>query len=166
MLVTNPEMIKYLKNIKKGITVDQLRKFTSNAKKAKLKILADFVIGFPGETPETANETIRFIKEMKPDLLQVAMATPMPGTDFYKYCLDNNYILTDEMSESLDDEGFQKCIISYPNFNSDEISIKVNEALKDYYLNISYLPIIIKNISGENGIERILKLNAIFKDFS
>ena len=91
-----------LKNIRKGVTVKKLRKFTSNAKKAGLKILADFVIGFPGESIETIAETNQFIKEIKPDILQVAVATPIPGTKFYKYCKDSEYLLSDNLENSLD----------------------------------------------------------------
>jgi radical SAM superfamily enzyme YgiQ (UPF0313 family) len=149
---------KILKNIKKGTTVNQLREFTLNAKKAGLKILADFVIGFPGETKETAEKTISFIKELKPDLLQIAVATPMPGTDFYNYCKNEGYLLINDLEESLDEYGFQKCIISYPNLSSDEITAYVDGALKSYYLNISYLPIVLKNITGKNGLSELKSL--------
>lgn len=147
-----------LKNIKKGITVNQLRKFTLNAKKAGLKILADFVIGLPGETNETANETINFIKEIKPDLLQVAVATPMPGTEFYNYCKEEGYLLISDLEESIDKSGFQKCIISYPHLNSENIIFYVDRALKGYYLNISYVPIVLKSLIGKNGFLELKSL--------
>lgn len=147
-----------LKNIKKGTTVNQLREFTLNAKKAGLKILADFVVGFPGETKETTESTIKFIKEIKPDLLQVAIATPMPGTDFYNFCIEEGYILTENLEESLDLKGFQQCIISYPTLNNNEISVYVDRALKEYYLSVFYIPIAIKNIIGKNGIEEFKSL--------
>lgn len=140
-----------LLNIKKGVTVQQLQEFTRNAKRAGLKILADFVIGFPGEHKETAEETIRFIKKIKPDLLQIAVATPMPGTEFYRFCEDGKYISAKNMGESLDSFGFQRCIISYPQLSSDEITKYVDKALKEYYLNLSYVPIAFKNIIGPNG---------------
>ena len=47
----------------KGITTSDSRKFTEEAKRAGLKILADFIFGLPGETKETAEETIKFAKE-------------------------------------------------------------------------------------------------------
>ncbi|GAB4315581.1 MAG: hopanoid biosynthesis associated radical SAM protein HpnJ [Methanobacteriaceae archaeon] len=147
-----------LKKIKKGITIDQLRKFTFDAKKAGLKILADFVIGFPGETKETAEKTINFIKEIKPDLLQIAIATPIPGTEFYSYCKDSGYLLKTDLSESIDENGFQKCIISYPWLNSYEIQNFVESALKEYYLNIAYLPVAMKNIIGRNGLHELKSL--------
>jgi anaerobic magnesium-protoporphyrin IX monomethyl ester cyclase len=149
---------KILKNIKKGTTVNQLREFTLNAKKAGLKILADFVIGFPGETKETVDQTINFINEIKPDLLQVAVATPMPGTKFYSYCKDGGYLLENNLEHSLDEHGFQKCIITYPDLNSEEISSYVDKTLKDYYLNIAYLPIVMKNIMGKNGFQELKSL--------
>ena len=144
-----------LKNIKKGVTVDQLKTFSANAKNAKLKILADFVIGFQGETKDTAEQTIKFAKEVKPDLLQVAVATPMPGTDFYMWCKENGYLLTENMEESLDEKGFQKCIISYPWLSKDEIESLVDQSLKEYYLSFSFVPIAVKNIIGKNGVHEL-----------
>ena len=144
-----------LKNIKKGITVNQLREFTKNAKKAGLKILADFVIGFPGETKETAEQTIRFIKEIKPDLLQVAVATPIPGTEFYDYVKENGFLLVDDLEKSLDDQGFQKCIVSYPEFTKEDIENYVDRALKEYYLSPSYIPIALRNVLRRNGLHEL-----------
>lgn len=147
-----------LKNIKKGITVNQLREFTKNAKKIGLKILADFVIGFTGETKETAEQTIRFTKEIKPDLLQVAVATPIPGTEFYMYCKENGYLLTEDLEESLDGDGFQKCILSYPWLSNEEIEMYVDKALKEYYLSFSYILVAMKNVLGRNGLHELREI--------
>ena len=144
-----------LKNIKKGVTVDQLREFTKNAKKAKLKILADFVIGFPEENKDTINETIQLIQEVRPDILQVAMATPMPGTDFYNYVRTNNYIQIDDLSKSLDKQGIQKCIVSYPELTTQEVESTVNKIIKDYYLNIRYVPVALKGIFSRHAINEL-----------
>jgi anaerobic magnesium-protoporphyrin IX monomethyl ester cyclase len=157
-----------LKNIKKGVTVEQLREFTRNAKRAQLKILADFVIGFPGESKETIENTRLLIKEIKPDLLQVAMATPMPGTEFFQWCNKNKYLLCNDIAGSIDENGFQKCIITYPQLSNKEIEICVNKITKDYYFNISYIPIVLKNILGKNGIEEFkltLKSGKIFLNY-
>jgi len=144
-----------LQNIKKGTTVQQLREFTKNAKKAKLKILADFVIGFPGETKETANNTLTFIKEIRPDLLQVAVATPIPGTEFYMWCKENGYLLTDNLTNSITQDGFQKCIITYPWLDQESIQKFVIHAIKEYYVNISYLPIAFKNTLTRDGLSEL-----------
>jgi len=150
--------LEILKNIRKGTTPEILREFTKNARKAGLKILADFVIGFPGETKETAEETIKFIKEIKPDILQIAVATPMPGTQFYNYVKENNYLLVDDLSESLDENGFQKCIVSYPWLSNVEIQQYVDRALKEYYLSLSYLGVALGNVLSKNMFHEIKML--------
>lgn len=139
-----------LKNIKKGITTEQLRKFTKDAKKVGLKILADFVIGFTGETKETAEQTIKFIKEIKPDILQVAVATPIPGTEFYDWCKANGYLLTEDLEESLDENGYQRCIVSYPWLTNEEIEYYVDKALKEYYFSLTYAKVALRNIFSKH----------------
>lgn len=156
---------KILENIKKDITVEQLRKFTQNARKAKLKILADFVIGFPEEDTNSINETVDLIQEVKPDLLQVSVATPIPGTEFYEYCRKNNYMVTDDLEKSLDTDGFQRCIVSYPQLSNEEIENEAGRILKNYYLSTGYIPIALKNISGEHGYEEFKLLSKSFLSF-
>ena len=144
-----------LKNIKKGITTEESRRFTKDAKKAGLMILADFIFGMPGETKETAGKTVSFVKEVKPNIAQFAVATPIPGTEFYDWVKENGFLLVDNLEESLDEEGFQKCIISYPEFTKEDIENYVDTALKEYYLNPSYIPIAMKNIFRKNGLHEL-----------
>lgn len=141
-----------LKNIQKGITTKQLREFTHNAKRARLKILADFVVGFQGETNRTIEQTLKFIKEISPNILQVAVATPMPGTQFFEWCKDNDYLLEDDLTYSIDQNGFQKCIVSYPWLNNKEIERNVDKLLMRYYISPSYILVAMKSISGKNSI--------------
>lgn len=144
-----------LKKIKKGVTKEQMRSFSAEAKRAKLLVHGDFIIGLPGETKETAMETLRFIKELKPNILQVAVATPIPGTEFYDYAKENCYLLVDDLMESIDEYGYQKCIISYPGFNQKEIESFVNRALKEYYLSPSFLHTAFTNVMRKNGLQEL-----------
>lgn len=149
-----------LKNIKKGITTEDSRKFTKDAKKAGLMILADVIIGMPGETKETAEETIGFVKEVKPNIVQFSVATPMPGTEFYNWVKENKFLLVDDLEESLDKDGFQKCIVSYPDFTKKDIESYVDRGLKEYYLSASYIPIAMSNVFRKNGLH---ELNGMIK---
>lgn len=151
---------KILKNIKKNISLDDSKKFTSNAKKAGLRILADFIFGMPGETTETAEQTIKFVKDVRPDIAQFAVATPIPGTVFYSWARKNGYLLVDDIGESLDNKGFQKCIVSYPEFTNKDIEHYVDKALKEYYLSPSFVQVAMKNVLSKNGIH---ELKSMFK---
>ena len=121
-------------------------------------ILADVIIGMPGETKETARQTIEFVKEVKPNIVQFSIATPMPGTEFYNWSKKNGYILVDDLEESIDTHGFQKCIISYPNFTSEDIEHYVNLGLKEYYLSPSYIPVALSNILRKNGFHELVSM--------
>lgn len=144
-----------LGNIKKGITISDSRRFTGDAKRAGLMVLADFIIGMPGETKETARQTIEFAKEIRPNIVQFSVATPIPGTEFAQWVDENGFMVTDDLEESLDSEGFQKCIISYPDFTDEDIEYYVDRALKEYYLSPSYIPIVLKNVLRKDGLHEL-----------
>jgi radical SAM superfamily enzyme YgiQ (UPF0313 family) len=91
----NPEM---LKRIRKGITLEQAREATRLCKEAGITTHASFMVGLPGETPETLQDTARFAREL--DIYYgYHMLAPFPGTtvreEIEKYDLK---ILTDDWS--------------------------------------------------------------------
>src|SRR5260370_16864670 len=88
-----------LKNIKEGATVDMAERFTANCKKLGLVVHGDFIIGLPGETRESIRKTIDFAKRLDTETIQVSIAHPYPGTEFYEYVNQNNLITIDSMTD-------------------------------------------------------------------
>jgi len=157
-----------LNNIKKGIKVEQMRKFAENVRKAGILLHADFIIGLPGERRETIQQTIKFIKELKPDILQVSVATPFPGTEFYQWLKESGFLVTDDANEYLDKYGHQKSVVSYPQLSSEEIAKYVNEILRKYYLSLDYIPIAFRQILRKKGLkefERLLRSTKFFLNY-
>jgi len=72
-----------LNNIKKGITLDQARNAISASQRAGLKTLTTWMIGNPGETPETIKDSIDFALELNPDIAVFSILVPLPGTEVY-----------------------------------------------------------------------------------
>ena len=147
-----------LTNVKKGSTVDEAREFARNARKSGLLVHGDFIIGLPGETKETMEMTRKLIKEVRADILQVSVASPFPGTEFYDWCKENRYLLTDDPNEYLDSEGHQKAIISYPWLTAEEITSMVDGILKGYYLSLNYVPLAARQVMRRQGIGEIRRL--------
>jgi radical SAM PhpK family P-methyltransferase len=58
---------RILENMNKGITIDKYFKGISLLKEYGILMYGSFIIGFPGETEETAADTVRFIEESKID---------------------------------------------------------------------------------------------------
>lgn len=154
-----------LNNINKGITTGQIKQFSNNAKKAKLLVHGDFIVGLPGETRDTVELTRKLINEIKPDILQVSVASPFPGTEFYDYCRENGYLLTEDPNEYLDEEGHQKAVISYPELTNEEMVREADKILKDYYLSVSYVPVAIGQVVRRNGLEEARRLYFSVKMF-
>lgn len=147
-----------LGNIKKGITVDDIKQFAQDARRAGVLVLGDFIIGLPGETKETIEKTKKLIKETKPDLLQVSVASPFPGTELYDWAKSQSYLLTDDPNEYLDEQGHQKSVISSPQLASQEITKIVDEMLRAYYLSFSYVPIASRRVFRRNGWAELVSL--------
>jgi hopanoid biosynthesis associated radical SAM protein HpnJ len=68
-----------LKNIKKGVTTDEMRRFTKACNQAGVIIHGTFILGLPVETQETIQQTLDFAKELDVFSIQVSLAAPYPG---------------------------------------------------------------------------------------
>ena len=70
--------------IRKNIHIDQASKAINLAKKVGLHTEAAFILGHPNETFDTAYDTINFAAELNPDILQLGIMVPYPGTEVAK----------------------------------------------------------------------------------
>lgn len=62
---------KILKNMNKMVDVERYRRGVKLLKKYDINILVSTLVGFPGETDETVQETIKFINEVEPTFLRI-----------------------------------------------------------------------------------------------
>jgi len=120
-----------LKNIKKGATVERARQFTKDCHKLGLVIHGDFILGLPGETHQTINNTIAFAKELDVETIQVSVAHAYPGTELYDYAVKNGFMVAD--SKMVDEGGHQLAHIQYPGLPADEILSAVHRFYDEYY---------------------------------
>ena len=71
-------------NYRKGTTAAQARKAFADANAIGMDTHAHMVIGGPGETPETLEATLRFVKEINPSTASFGLLTPYPGTELFR----------------------------------------------------------------------------------
>jgi hopanoid biosynthesis associated radical SAM protein HpnJ len=119
-----------LKNIKKGATIDMAERFTANCKKLGLVIHGDFIVGLPGETRESIRKTIDFAKKLDNETIQVSIAHPYPGTEFYEYAQKNNLI---SIGSIVDARGNQLPKVVYENLDEAELMDWVERFYSEYY---------------------------------
>ena len=121
-----------LHNIKKGMRVEVARRFTKDCHDLGIKIHGTFILGLPGETKETIQETIRFAREINPHTLQVSLAAPYPGTFLYKQAVENGWLDTSN-AELVDEHGVQLAPLAYPHLSHSEIFHSVEEFYRAFY---------------------------------
>jgi hopanoid biosynthesis associated radical SAM protein HpnJ len=139
-----------LKNIKKGVALETSRRFTNDCHELGILIHGTFILGLPGETRDTMQETMRFAREMDSETIQVSLASPYPGTAFYDHALANGFIKPEDM---VDETGYQKCVINYPNLSGEEIFSTVEKFYTSYYLRPRYIFKAVKKMARD-GDER------------
>ncbi len=121
-----------LHNIKKGMRIEVARQFTKDCHELGVKIHGTFILGLPGETKETIQETIRFATEINPHTLQVSLAAPYPGTFLYDQAVENGW-LDAEHAELIDERGVQIAPLHYPHLSHTEIFTSVEEFYRRFY---------------------------------
>ena len=121
-----------LHNIKKGMRVDVARRFTKDCHELGITIHGTFILGLPGETKDTIQETIRFATEINPHTIQVSLAAPYPGTFLHNQALENGW-LDEANAELVDDRGVQIAPLHYPHLSHSEIFHSVEEFYRRFY---------------------------------
>jgi hopanoid biosynthesis associated radical SAM protein HpnJ len=123
---------KILHNIKKGMRIDVARKFTKDCHDLGITIHGTFIMGLPGETRETIEETIRFATEINPHTIQVSLAAPYPGTFLYEEAVKNGW-LDAANAELVNADGVQVAPLHYPHLSHTEIFDSLEEFYRRFY---------------------------------
>jgi hopanoid biosynthesis associated radical SAM protein HpnJ len=119
-------------NIKKGMRIEFARRFTKDCNELGIKIHGTFILGLPGETKETIEETIRFACEINPHTIQVSLAAPYPGTYLHRQATENGW-LDAANAELVDEGGVQIAPLHYPHLSHTEIFDSVETFYRRFY---------------------------------
>lgn len=117
---------KMLDTMKKKVTVEQAKQAVRLTQKYLGWADCSFMIGTPGETKETIQETIDFCKQLNLIPEVVFFATPYPGTELYRIAIQQGKIKDEEAYVmSLGEQG-EKISVNFTDFSDDELE-KIKE---------------------------------------
>ena len=119
----------------KSIKLDQTRLAYKTAHQLGLMTIANVVLGFPGETEQTAKETIHFVKELSPDDVGFYVATPYPGTPMYEQVKKNGWLRVTDF-DKYDTAG---PTFETPTMTMEKLAQLRYKAYQDFYLRPSYV---------------------------
>ncbi|MFC1833400.1 radical SAM protein [Thermodesulfobacteriota bacterium] len=125
-----------LRNIKKGLSTEAAHGFRKACRKVGLKIHGCFILGLPGETHETMEQTFKYACQLAPDTVQFAIATPYEGTAFNDYLREEGYL---KRPRGITDSGHLSSRFDYPGLTGQEIDEFAKKAWTKYYLRPSII---------------------------
>jgi anaerobic magnesium-protoporphyrin IX monomethyl ester cyclase len=128
-----------LKNINKGITLEQSRRYVRAAQQSGLLVHGCYMVGNKGETRQTMQKTLDFALETNPDTAQFLPLIPYPGTEAFQWAKENGYLSTNDFSKWVTEDGLHQCVVNLPDIPSSELVAFCDHARRKYYFRPLYL---------------------------
>ncbi len=124
------------------MTNDQIERMFGWLHELDIKARTFNIVGVPGDTPETIRDTMRLNERILPDVVQVSMFYPYPGTHLYEVCRSKGYLSGEERSNFFDKES----VLNIPDLP--------RETIKGLYSEFCELKLEIEKKKREWDIER------------
>ena len=141
-----------LNAIRKGITLEQIRKAVKTAKEVGLTVYTPFLFGLPGQTFEDGLKTIEFACELNPDIANFHALTPFPGTELY-----DNIEKYGTMSGDLTDYTYQGAAFIPHTMTREEIAHLRQLAFKRFYTRPGYVFRKLLSLRNINDVVAVLQ---------
>ncbi len=125
--------------MKKGLSTARMKQFARDAAKAGILVHGCFLFGIPGETRKTAETTLRFAMELKPDTAQFYPLMVYPGTDAYAEVTRAGLLSASSWRDWLKEDGTHACVVKTGDMTSNELVEFCNYARRKFYLRPSYV---------------------------
>jgi anaerobic magnesium-protoporphyrin IX monomethyl ester cyclase len=142
----DPEMMR---RIDKKITLEQVRKVFKWVHAAHINTFAYFMIGYPGETPESMTKTIRLARELDPEFVMFTRTVPLPDTPLMQQAVDLGLVEADYWQRFT--LGEEMPPIPPLVANADDF---VKKAYRSFYLRPGY---ILKQLSKIKNMDDVRK---------
>jgi radical SAM superfamily enzyme YgiQ (UPF0313 family) len=141
-----------LDSTSKNITIDKIRQAFQLSQKHKIRTIASVVLGMPGDTKENIKRTVNFVRELNPSYAVFSLATPYPGTRFYKESVEKNLIKVKDWSKYT----LISPVLDTVDCSLEELRKLQYKAFRNFYLRPGYLlrqawvdgPILLKTVAG------------------
>lgn len=122
-----------LRIIRKQLLLKRVLDCTRMAKKAGMKVYGFFMLGLPGDTPESMQKTIDFAIKMNPNIANFSITIPFPGTELYRMIKKDGRFLVN-MDNGIN-AGFYASQVFYEmgDINKEMVLKYYQKAMKSFY---------------------------------
>ena len=122
--------VEILRNIRKGTNPEKMIRALTWSKKAGIRNWGYFIIGLPGETEESIQETIALSKKLPLDIALFHIAAPYPGTPFFFEVVENNWFRPGTQWEEVDMD--RSTVLDYPGLSAERLEYWQRRAFREW----------------------------------
>ena len=152
---------KILKLMNKGISLEDNKNAVRWAKEAGLAVTGHFVLGFPGETLQTMEDTLKFALSEPIDFAQFYCVVPFPGSRLYELAKRQGWIITDDWSRF--EQNY--CVLSTPELKAEEVEQFRKKAYQQFYFSPRKMLGILKLALRYGGMGNLYQLVREFQEW-
>lgn len=124
-----------LKNIHKRTDLSKAEEAVRLAKKVGIDVRAAFMLGNPGETVETMEETLQFALRLNPEYAVFNITTPYPGTEMFDWADENGHLLTRDWERY----DLAQPVMELPTVSNETVQAFYRQAHRRFYLRPKYV---------------------------
>ena len=125
-----------LDEMKKGISTEQTIKTIGWVRELGLKPVPNVLLGFPGETKESALRTIKFTQKISPDdVAYYNIATPLPGTPLFDRVKEKGWLI----STDFDKYDCKTPVFETPMLTTKDLEKLYAKAFRSFYLRPTFI---------------------------
>ncbi|GAB4257093.1 MAG: hopanoid biosynthesis associated radical SAM protein HpnJ [Deferrisomatales bacterium] len=125
-----------LKKMRKGTTVEAIRRGVRAAREAGIDVLNCIMLGFYWDTPETIRRTVEFAFELNAEFTQFSIPTPLPGTEYYELLRAEGCLASENWEEF---DSFHRASVRLPHLPPGHLEEVMATIYRRYYLRPGYL---------------------------
>jgi len=153
-----------LKRARKGYRKEQAFKALKWAKAAGIKNWGYFIIGLPGETEESIQQTIAYSKELPLDIALFHIAAPYPGTPFFYEVVENSWFRPGTKWEEVDMD--RSTVLDYENLTAEQLEYWQKRATREWSLRPGPIMTFLKGINTWEGAKSAINVGWQMLQFS
>lgn len=121
-----------LRTCGKGTTANRARETLAACRKVGLPTLTYWVFGLPGETSQTLQETLDFVRETRPDYAHFYAPTPLPGSRLFHLYGVEKAVEDGDMAWAEFFQGVSRRFVA-PSVSVEEVRQTLNRAYFLFY---------------------------------
>jgi radical SAM superfamily enzyme YgiQ (UPF0313 family) len=140
-----------LKHARKGYRQEQAIRALGWARAAGIKNWGYFIIGLPGETEESIQETIEYSKRLPLDIALFHIAAPYPGTPFFFEVAENGWFRPGTRWEEVDMD--QSTVLDYAGLPAERLEYWQKRATMEWSLRPGPMWTFLKGLNTWDGFK-------------